>query len=73
MKKFLLPLALLLAFTACQKDEEDLTEHPRYVYTLDNVFSTADQVDQALTSCYSAIRTLYLTLRYKSAVLRPLI
>lgn len=61
MKKFIIPLAVLLALTACQKDEEDLTEHPRYIYTLDNVFSTADQVDQALTSCYTAIRTLYLS------------
>ena len=43
------------ALAACN-DDEFLTEHPKYFYTLDNVFSTSDQVDLALVSCYSQVR-----------------
>ena len=46
---------MFTALSACS-DDEFLTEHPKYFYTLDNVFSTSDQVDLALVSCYSQVR-----------------
>jgi hypothetical protein len=50
-------LALLLP-ASCQ-DEAFLTEKPETFYTVDNVFSTSEQVDQALIACYSHIRVMY--------------
>lgn len=59
MKKIIfISIAIALAaaaLTACN-DNEFLTEKPKYFYTLDNVFSTSDQVDLALVSCYSQVR-----------------
>ena len=57
MKRFsLLLLALLPLLTVSCHDDEFLVEHPKYFYTLDNVFSTSEQVDLALVSCYSEVR-----------------
>lgn len=50
-------LALLLP-ASCQ-DEAFLAEKPETFYTVDNVFSTSEQVDQALIACYSHIRVMY--------------
>ena len=57
MKKILITLTALLVWTACN-DDAYLTEHPKYFYTPDNAFSTQDQVDQVLLSCYSMIRDI---------------
>lgn len=67
MKKFVTILALLLTAFACTKidepffmnDEKFLTENPLYFYTPDNAFSSQDQVEQALISCYSHFRNMY--------------
>ncbi len=50
--------ASLLAFTGCN-DEEFLKENPKTFYTVDNAFSTSEQVDQILVSCYSHVRTMF--------------
>ena len=57
MKKILTLLAAVLVLAACH-DEEFLTEHPKYFYTPDNAFSTQDQVDQVLLTCYASIRDI---------------
>jgi hypothetical protein len=54
----LMAAAFLLTFTGCD-DEAFLTENPKTFYTIDNAFSTSEQVDQALVSCYSHIRVMY--------------
>lgn len=56
-KRLFLILPALLLLGACN-DDEFLTEHPKYFYTPDNAFSTQDQVDQVLLSCYSSIRDI---------------
>lgn len=57
--KYLLSIFILLcsasAFNACS-DDEFLREEPKYFYTLENAFTTSEQVDQALVHCYSHIR-----------------
>ena len=55
MKKIVTLLAAVLFLAACN-DDAFLTEHPKYFYTPDNAFSTQDQVDQVLLSCYASIR-----------------
>lgn len=57
MKKILTLLAAALVLAACH-DDAFLTEHPKYFYTPDNAFSTQDQVDQVLVTCYSSIRDI---------------
>ncbi|MDD3787294.1 MAG: RagB/SusD family nutrient uptake outer membrane protein [Petrimonas sp.] len=53
-----LTLTSLLILWGCN-DGDFLTEKPEYFYTTDNAFSTSEQVDQVLISCYSHIRTMY--------------
>ena len=52
---------LLIGLSSCKSDEDFLTEKPATFYTLNNAFSTSDQVDQVLVSCYSQIRKLMTT------------
>ena len=52
-------MLLLLSFFACESDEDFLTEEATTFYTIDNAFSTSDQVDQVLVSIYSHIRDLW--------------
>ena len=52
----ILSLPMLLGALVSCHDDEFLVEHPKYFYTLDNVFSTSEQVDLALVSCYSEVR-----------------
>ncbi|MDD2315009.1 MAG: RagB/SusD family nutrient uptake outer membrane protein [Proteiniphilum sp.] len=63
MKKIKLyyPLAILLAFTflAGCNDAEFLTEKPETFYTVDNAFTTSEQVDQVVIGCYSHVRSLF--------------
>jgi tetratricopeptide (TPR) repeat protein len=51
-------LAILLAWTSCD-DNAFLAEKPETFYTVDNAFSTSEQVDQILVSCYSQIRAMH--------------
>jgi hypothetical protein len=48
----------MLALTNCN-DAEFLSEKPETFYTVDNAFSTSEQVDQVLVACYSHIRVMY--------------
>jgi len=59
MKKTCLFLAFasLILFAGCN-DDAFLQEKPKYFYTLDNAFTTASQVDQALVGCYSKVRSM---------------
>lgn len=53
-------LALLsLSFLGSCNDADFLAEKPETFYTIDNVFSTSEQVDQVLVGCYSHIRTMF--------------
>ena len=63
MKKIILRNSLciilfLVSIIACD-DSAFLEEKPDTFYTIDNVFSTSEQVDQALVACYSHIRVMY--------------
>lgn len=56
--KALIPYLLCLALVSCN-DDKFLEEEPKYFYTLENTFTTASQVDQALVHCYSHLRNIY--------------
>jgi tetratricopeptide (TPR) repeat protein len=51
-------LTILAAWTSCN-DNDFLTEKPETFYTVDNAFSTSEQVDQVIVSCYSQIRVMF--------------
>ena len=57
-KSFVLPVTMLLACTGCN-DDAFLAENPETFYTVDNAFSTSEQVDQVLVSCYSRVRSMF--------------
>jgi len=40
-------------------DEEFLKENPPSFYTVDNIISSADQVDQLITTCYRRVQDIY--------------
>ena len=44
-------------FSSCN-DSKFLEENPETFYTVDNAFSTSEQVDQVLVGCYSHIRVM---------------
>ena len=48
----------MLAWTGCN-DNAFLEENPETFYTVDNAFSTSEQVDQVLVSCYSHVRVMF--------------
>lgn len=48
----------LLVFTGCN-DADFLTEKPETFYTVDNAFSTSEQVDQVVISCYAHVRSYH--------------
>ncbi|MGQ1787158.1 MULTISPECIES: RagB/SusD family nutrient uptake outer membrane protein [unclassified Saccharicrinis] len=50
---------VFLSLMGCESDEDFLVEEPATFYTVDNAFSTSDQVDQVLVSLYSHIRDLW--------------
>jgi hypothetical protein len=62
---FVLLAAMLPAWTGCN-DSEFLEEKPETFYTVDNAFSTSEQVDQVLVSCYSHIRVMFCFLEESS-------
>ncbi|MDR1336905.1 MAG: RagB/SusD family nutrient uptake outer membrane protein, partial [Tannerella sp.] len=55
-----LPAAALLlsVFMSCN-DTDFLTEKPETFYTVDNAFSTSEQVDQVVLGCYSHVRNMF--------------
>ena len=57
MKKIFTLIALAALLVSCN-DDDFLREDPKYLYTPDNAFSTQDQVDQTLLTCYSSIRDI---------------
>ncbi|MDR2120811.1 MAG: RagB/SusD family nutrient uptake outer membrane protein [Tannerella sp.] len=64
---FVLP-AILSVWTGCN-DSAFLEEKPETFYTVDNAFSTSEQVDQVLVSCYSHIRTMFCILEDNNTTL----
>ena len=62
MKNFkyisILFLVIVLSTMSCQ-DDKFIEENPTTFYTIDNAFSTSNQVDQVLLSIYSHIRDLW--------------
>jgi hypothetical protein len=61
MKKYIFGLAIMLlaaTISSCN-DDRFLEEHPGTFYTIDNIFSTSEQVDQVLVSIYSHIRNVW--------------
>lgn len=51
-------LLVLISFSGCDSDSVFLRETPETFYTLDNVFSTSEQVKSAVTSLYSHVRNM---------------
>lgn len=61
MKYFKYLLAGLIVFpclTSCN-DADFLKEDPETFYTIDNVFSTSEQINQVVTTCYQKVRNIY--------------
>ncbi|HVU57821.1 MAG TPA: RagB/SusD family nutrient uptake outer membrane protein [Puia sp.] len=53
-------LMLLLASGSCKKmDDKFLVTNPETFYTVDNIFSTSSQVDQAVIAIYSQLRDIW--------------
>ncbi|MFC6099642.1 RagB/SusD family nutrient uptake outer membrane protein [Olivibacter domesticus] len=52
-------MSILLSLVSCEADKDFLTEKPSTFYTVDNAFSTAAQIDQAVVAIYSQIRDLW--------------
>lgn len=52
-------LLMIMFCTAGCNDSDFLKENPETFYTIDNVFSTSEQVDQVLATCYVKVRNIY--------------
>jgi starch-binding outer membrane protein, SusD/RagB family len=53
-------LVLLLSAVSCKKiDDKFLDKTPQTFYTVDNIFSTSAQVDQAVVAIYSQLRDMW--------------
>lgn len=50
--------ASLAAFSSCLSDEDFLTEDPKTLYTVDNAFEKAEQIDAAIVSAYNLFNSL---------------
>lgn len=50
--------ASLAAFSSCLSDEDFLTEDPKTIYTVDNAFEKAEQIDAAIVSAYNKFNSL---------------
>jgi len=58
--KYAVLLALLTGVAGCSKiDNEFLETRPETFYTVDNIFTTSSQVDQAVISIYSMLRDMW--------------
>jgi len=51
-------MAIMIYASGCN-DKEFLTEDPETFYTVDNIFSTAEQVDQVLATCYIKVKNIF--------------
>jgi hypothetical protein len=57
---YVLLLMLLVGSAGCKKmDDKFLTTNPETFYTVDNIFSTSAQVDQAVIAIYSQLRDIW--------------
>ncbi|MCS2891643.1 RagB/SusD family nutrient uptake outer membrane protein [Parabacteroides faecis] len=56
--KTLLLLMTIFAVVGCD-DSKFLEEDPETFYTIDNVFTTSEQVDQVLATCYIKVHNIY--------------
>ena len=52
-------VAGLVAFSACTSDEDFLTEKPKTIFTMENAFAKASQVDAQIGRVYSAAFELH--------------
>lgn len=62
MKRFISILTVFFIYFllySCKSDKDFLTEKPETFYTIDNAFSSSEQIDQILVSIYSNIRELW--------------
>jgi hypothetical protein len=57
-KKIILMLIAMLTIVSCD-DSNFLKEEPETFYTVDNVFSSSEQVNQVITTCYRRVRNIY--------------
>ena len=51
-------VSMFMLISGCD-DEAFLKENPSSFYTVDNIISSSEQVDQLLTTCYLRVRDLY--------------
>ncbi|MGN1221281.1 MAG: RagB/SusD family nutrient uptake outer membrane protein, partial [Candidatus Cryptobacteroides sp.] len=51
-------VASLSTMTSCLSDEEFLKEDPKTIYTVDNAFQKAEQIDAAIVSAYNKFNNL---------------
>ena len=58
LNNILMFLLLVSAVFAGCSDEQFLQENPKCDYTVDNIFSTSTQADQAITTCYAFFREM---------------
>lgn len=58
INKYFALLLSALSLAGCN-DSGFLKEDPETFYTIDNIFSTADQVSQVVTTCYHRVRNIY--------------
>lgn len=52
-------LAMLAMGISSCNDDAFLEEHPETFYTLDNIFTSQDQVDQVISTCYLRVRHMF--------------
>ena len=52
-------LLLLVSMVSCESDDQFLKEDPKTFYTVDNAFTSSNQVDQILIGIYSHLRNLW--------------
>nr|WP_165359830.1 RagB/SusD family nutrient uptake outer membrane protein [Parabacteroides goldsteinii] len=58
IKYYVCILSFLMTMMSCN-DADFLAEKPDTFYTIENAFTTSEQVDQVLVACYSHIRVMY--------------
>ncbi|MDY9919207.1 MAG: RagB/SusD family nutrient uptake outer membrane protein [Proteiniphilum sp.] len=58
LKKCILWLFAIPVLFGCD-DDQFLTENPETFYTIENVFTTSEQINQVLTSCYTQVRSIF--------------